>query len=98
VSDPVAAVAALAEEELDLVAAGRIEALAELHARRQVALDALPERLSPTERATLVRAHQLQEQVAGLLALAVSETAAQLGRLERGSAALKGYANALKSI
>jgi Trp operon repressor len=98
VSDPVVALAALAEEELDLVAAGRIEALPELHERRQVALDALPAHLSPSERETLIHVHQMQEQVASLLQLAVNETAAQLGRIERGSAALKGYANTLKSI
>jgi hypothetical protein len=98
VNDPVVALAALAEEELDLVAAGRIEALPELHERRQVALDALPTRLSAGERETLIGVHRLQDQVAALLQLAVTETAAQLGRLERGSAALKGYANALKSI
>jgi hypothetical protein len=99
VSDPVVTIAALAEEELDLVAAGRIEALPELHERRQVALDALRAHpVSPTERETLLRAHEMQEQVAALLQLAVNETAAQLGRIERGSAALRGYANTLKSL
>jgi hypothetical protein len=98
VSDAVRALAALAEEELELVAAGRTEALAELQERRGQALAALPAQLSAPEREVLIRVHQLQEQVTALLQLAVSETAAQLGRLERGSAALKGYANALKSV
>jgi hypothetical protein len=98
VNDPVGVLAALVEEELDLVASGRIEALHELHDRRAVALAALPARLSAPEREVLTRVHQLQEQVTALLQLAVSETAAQLGRIERGSAALRGYANALKSI
>jgi hypothetical protein len=97
VSDPVQSLVALADEELDLVASGRIEALAELHERRAVALAALPAQLSAPERDALLRVHQLQEQVTALLQLAVSETAAQLGRIERGSTALRGYANALKS-
>jgi hypothetical protein len=97
-TDAVQILAALVEEELDLVASGRIEALPELHDRRAVALAALPERLSAPEREALTRVHQLQEQVTALLQLALAETAAQLGRIERGSSALRGYANALKSI
>jgi hypothetical protein len=97
VHDAVLDLAALVEEELDLVAAGRIAVLPELHERRALALAALPEQLSAPEREALVRVHQLQEQVTSLLQLAVTETAAQLGRLQRGSTALKGYANALKS-
>ena len=97
-TDAVRVLAALAEEELDMVASGRIEALPELHDRRAQALAALPTRLSAPEREVLTRVHQLLEQAAALLQIALSETSAQLGRIERGSAALKGYANALKSI
>ena len=97
-TDAVKTLAALAEEELELVASGRIEALPELHDRRAVALAALPAQLTAPEREVLTRVHQLLEQAAALLQLAVSETAAHLGRIERGSAALRGYANSLKSI
>jgi hypothetical protein len=96
-TDAVRILAELAEEELDLVASGRIEALPELHERRAHALAALPARLTAPEREVLTRVHQLLEQATALLGLAVNETAAQLGRIERGSAALRGYANALKS-
>jgi hypothetical protein len=95
-NDPVRVLAALAEEELDLIAAGRTEALAELQERRAAALAALPAQLTAPEREVLTRVHALQEQVSALLQLAVSETAAQLARLDRGSAALKGYAKSLK--
>jgi hypothetical protein len=97
-TDAVRILAELAEEELDLVASGRIEALPELHERRAHALAALPARLTAPEREVLTRVHQLLEQATALLGLAVNETAAQLGRIERGSAALRGYANALKSV
>jgi hypothetical protein len=97
-TDAVRILAELAEEELDLVASGRIEALPELHERRAHALAALPARLSAPEREVLTRVHQLLEQATALLGLAVNETAAQLGRIERGSTALRGYANALKSV
>jgi hypothetical protein len=97
-ANAVRVLAALAEEELDMVTSGRIEALPELHDRRAHALAALPAQLSAAEREALTRVHQLIEQAAALLQLALSETSAQLGRIDRGSAALKGYANALKSI
>jgi hypothetical protein len=97
-ADPVRDLAALAEEELELVASGRIEALPALHERRAAALAALPAQLTAPEREVLTRVHELLEQATALLQLAVAETAAHLGRIERGSAALKGYANALKSI
>ncbi|HEY3020442.1 MAG TPA: hypothetical protein VGJ32_09630 [Solirubrobacteraceae bacterium] len=87
---------ALAEEELDLLAAGRVDALAELQERRDAALAALPAELSAADRGVLARAHQLQVQVAALLERALSETAAELGRLDRGHAALRGYAGSLK--
>ena len=97
-TDAVRVLAALAEEELDLVTAGRIGRLPDLHERRARALAALPAQLSTPEREALTRVHALLEQAAALLQLALSETSAQLGRIDRGSAALRGYANALKSI
>ena len=97
-TDAVRVLAALAEEELDLVTSGRIEALPELHERRAQALAALPAQLSAPEREVLTRVHELLEQATALLGFALNETSAHLGRIERGSAALRGYANALKSI
>ena len=97
-TDSVLALAALADEELELIASGRIEALSELHERRAVALAALPAQFTPAERDALTRVHQLQEQASALLQLAVNETSAHLGRIERGTTALRGYANALKAF
>jgi hypothetical protein len=86
----------LAEEELAIVTSGRTDALADLHERRSAAFEALPAQLSGPERELLGEVHRLQEQITALLELAVAETAAELARLDRGSAALKGYANSLK--
>ena len=87
---------ALAEEELALLAAGRVDALAELQERRDAAIAALPTDLEPADRAVVARAHELQMQVAALLERALSETAAELSRVERGHAAVRGYASSLK--
>jgi hypothetical protein len=87
---------ALAEEELALLAAGRVDALAELQERRDAALAALPADLPAADRGALVRAHELQVQVAALLERALSQTAADLARLDRGQTALRGYASSLK--
>ena len=87
---------ALAEEELALLAAGRVDALAELQERRDAALAGLPAELAPADRSVVAHAHELQVQVAALLERALSETAAELGRVERGHAAVRGYASSLK--
>jgi len=93
---PAQQLVALAEEELALLAAGRVDALAELQERRDAALAALPADLAPSDRSVVARAHQLQVQVAALLERALAETAADLGRLDRGHAAVRGYASSLK--
>ncbi len=87
---------ALAQEELGLLAAGRVDELAELQDRRDAALDALPAELSDTDRATLDQARLLQEQVTALLDKAVAQAASDLARLDRGQSAVRGYANSLK--
>jgi hypothetical protein len=87
---------ALAQEELGLLAAGRVDELAELQDRRDAALDALPAELSDAERATLDQARLLQEQVTALLDKAVAQAASDLARLDRGQSAVRGYANSLK--
>ena len=88
--------AALAEEELGLLAAGRTGDLAELQERRAAALAALPQQLSAAERDALGQVYLLQEQVAALLEQAMTATAAELNRLHRGQTALRGYADSLK--
>ena len=95
-SDAVRRLADLAEEELGLVATGTYGALVELHERRAAALAELPAQPTDAEREVLVRTHQVQVQVAALLEKALADTAAELGRLDRGKTALQGYAKALK--
>jgi hypothetical protein len=95
-SDPIRELQALAEEELALIAAGRVAELGELHDRRDAALAALTEPLSAEQRAALGVVHVLHEQVTALLEGALAETSAQLNRLSAGQAALRGYAGALK--
>ena len=87
----------LAHEELALIAAGRVEALAELQDRRDVALAALdPVALASGDRAALVQAHALQVQITALLEKATAKAAGELTRIDRGRASVQGYANSLK--
>ena len=95
-TDPVRVIAELAEEELGLVATGRYGELAVLHERRAAALAALPAALPAADREVLARAHQVQVQVTTLLERALAETSAEVMRVDRGQAALRGYARALK--
>lgn len=95
-SDPIRELTALAEEELALIAAGRIAELGDLHDRRDAALAALPEPLSAEQRAALSEVHVLHEQVTALLEGALAQTSAQLNRLTTGQATLRGYAGSLK--
>jgi hypothetical protein len=86
----------LAEAEIALVSAGRVEELGALHAQRDEALAALPDQLSDAERATLSAAYGLQEQATALIERALSDTAAELARLDRTHDAVRGYAASLK--
>jgi hypothetical protein len=94
--DAVRLMAELAEEELGLVATGRIEELPALQERRDAALAALPAAPTDAEREALLHAHQVQTQVAALLERALGEVATEAARLNRGQSAARGYAAALK--
>ena len=94
---PAQALADLAEEELGLIAAGRIDEIAELQTRRDDLLARLPELVvDPTDRDALARAHELQAQVTALLERATNEMAARLARLDRGRTSVRAYATSLK--
>jgi flagellar biosynthesis/type III secretory pathway chaperone len=87
----------LAEEELGLLAAGRVDELAELQARRDVLLAQLPELVvEPGDREALARAHAMQVQVTALLERATAEMATRLTRLDHGRTSMRAYATALK--
>ena len=90
------ALVALAEEELGLLAAGRIDELSDLYDRRDAVLAALPAQLDETDAAALGQAYALQQQVNVLLKQAVDQAAAELAKLNRGQTAVRGYANSLK--
>jgi hypothetical protein len=86
----------LAEEELGLVATGRIDELVLLHERRDAALAALPAQPTDAERQILLAAHHVQVQVAALLERSLAETSLEVAKLDRGQTAIRGYASALK--
>jgi hypothetical protein len=94
--DAVRVMADLAEEELGLVATGRIDQLPALYERRDAALAALPAAPSDADRQVLLRAHQVQMQVTALLERALGEAVSELSRLNHGRTAAHGYAQALK--
>jgi hypothetical protein len=83
----------LAQEELGLVVAGRFTELADVHARRDRAIAALPPGGPDDEtRPLLEYALALQTQVGAMLDRAQGETTAELLRLARGRRAASGYA------
>jgi hypothetical protein len=94
---PAQALADLAEEELGLIAAGRIDEIAELQTRRDDMLARLPALVvDPADRDALARAHELQAQVTALLERETNEMAARLARLDRGRTSVRAYATSLK--
>ena len=94
---PAFALEALAEEELGLIAAGRIEELPELQERRDELLAQLPDLVvDPVDREALIRAHAVQVQVTALLERATAEMAARLTRLDHGRTSVRAYATSLK--
>ena len=84
-------VLALAEEERELVHAGRAEDLEDLHARREAAMAALPPVLSEEARAALTHALALQRQISIALRDGLAQTGAELGQVGRGRSAAQGY-------
>jgi hypothetical protein len=94
---PAQALEWLASEELGLIAAGRVDELAELQARRDELLAELPALVvDPADREALARAHAMQVQVTALLERAAGEMIARLARLDQGRASVKAYATSLK--
>ncbi|HEY8583884.1 MAG TPA: hypothetical protein VIL49_13085 [Capillimicrobium sp.] len=87
-------VLALAEEERELVHAGRAEDLDDLHARRQAAMAELPPVLSEEARSALTHALALQRQIGVALRDALAQIGTELGQVGRGRTAAQGYAPA----
>jgi hypothetical protein len=95
---PVFQLAALAEEELGLLAAGRFDEIADVQARRDEVLARMPAFVADAAEAeALAQAHALQVQVTALLEQATAEMSARLNRLDRGRTSVRAYAASLKA-
>jgi hypothetical protein len=84
---------ARAERELTLAREARWEELAEAGAERVRLAAALPAP-APAVRPLLERLALVQEQLASLLTAGRAQTARELGALDRGRGAVRGYATA----
>ena len=95
---PVFQLAALAEEELGLLAAGRFDDIASVQTRRDEVLAHLPALVTdPDEAKALADAHALQIQVTVLLEQATADMARRNNRIDRGRDTVKAYAASLKA-
>jgi hypothetical protein len=93
-TDPADALLELAWAERRLAAEGRVAELAALQDERDRVIAALPPRPAPHQVATLRRALAVQGEVAELLRATRDAVAAELRRVDRGRATLRGYAPA----
>jgi hypothetical protein len=83
---------ALANAEALVVAEGRIEELSALYDKREVLIAALPRPLPAVAVEPLKRALATQWATATALSARRDAVGAELGRLDRGRAGLRGYA------
>jgi hypothetical protein len=86
------ALAELAQRELDLVSAGAIERLPELHERRDALMAALPGAPPADARPALERTAAIQARVTEVLDTRVREAGGELRRVNHGRTAMAGYA------
>jgi len=89
---PYDALADIAERELELVSAGAVDRLSELHAQRHAIVATLPTTPPATARPALERAAGLHARVTALLEERMRDTGAELRRLSQGRTAMRGYA------
>lgn len=93
-TDPAEALLELAWAERRLAAEGRVDELAALHDERDRVLSSLPARPAPHQVPVLQRVLAVQGEVAELLRTTRDAVAAELQRVDRGRATLRGYAPA----
>ena len=86
------ALADLAQRELEMVSAGALERLPELHARREALVAALPGDPPSEARPALERAAGLQARVTEMLGSRLQQAGGELRRLSTGRSAMAGYA------
>jgi hypothetical protein len=89
---PYDALADIAQRELELVSAGAVDRLSELHAQRHAIVATLPTTPPATARPALERAADLHARVTALLQDRMRDTGAELRRLSQGRTAMRGYA------
>jgi hypothetical protein len=94
VSDPYAELVALAERELELVSAGAVDDLPALQRERDTLVASLPDTPPASARGSLERAAGLQAQVSEALSGSMRALGGEIERLDRGRAAVRGYAPA----
>jgi hypothetical protein len=92
--DPYDQLAELARQELQLVEAGDLDAVTDLHARRGALIATLPASPPPHALAALEHATAAHRRTAALLATAHSGIATELHHLHRGRRAARSYAPA----
>jgi hypothetical protein len=90
-ADVYEALVRLGKHELELIEAGALEDAAEVQLRRAELLDRLPPEAPPAARAALERAAALQAQLTTALAGRLRELRAELGQVDRGRRAARGY-------
>lgn len=84
----------LAERELELARAGRLDEVAELQARRAQHVALLPSYPPPDARPALERAAALQQETTVVLAMSARSAVDSLRRVDRGRVAVRSYAPA----
>jgi len=94
VTDPARRLLELAELEHRLVAEQRFDELGPLHDERDRVLALLPVPVAPRQAPLVARAQALLHEATALAAAARTELAAELARLDRGRATVRGYAPA----
>jgi hypothetical protein len=89
---PYDALADIAQRELELVNAGAVDRLSELHAQRHAIVATLPSAPPATARPALERAAKLHARVIEALEERLRDTGGELRRLTQGRTAMRGYA------
>jgi hypothetical protein len=95
---PYDALADIAERELELVTAGAVDRLSELHAQRHAIVATLPATPPITAKPALERAAQLHARVTAELEARLRDTGAELRKLNQGRTAMRGYAPAVEPL
>ena len=95
---PYDALADIAERELELVRAGAVHELSELHAQRNAIVATLPAKPPLTAKPALERAAELHASVIAALEERMHGTGIELRKLSQGRTAMRGYAPSVEPL